>query len=113
MICDVFNQITLNAKLDAFKTHETTLFKQQLEEVEFMSNDLILLDRGYPSLGLLYELLQRNIHFYVRLKDNWWKEVNKMLEDGDTDKIVKFALKKISRAWPKSLIALKQILKFV
>jgi Transposase DDE domain len=94
LVYDVFNQVTLNAKIDAFKVHETALFKQQLEEVEFMPNDLILLDRGYPSVGLLNELLQRNIHFCVRLKDNWWKEVNKMLEDGETDKIVKFSLPK-------------------
>ena len=92
LVYDVFNQITLNAKMDAFKVHETTLFKQQLEEVDFMPDDLILLDRGYPSLGLLYELLQRNLHFCVRLKDNWWQEVNKMLSDGETDKIVTFAL---------------------
>ena len=91
---DVFNQITLNAKLDAFKVHETTLFKQQLEEIDFMDNDLMLLDRGYPSVGLLYELGQRNIDFCVRLKDNWWKEVNKMLKNGETDKIVKFTLSK-------------------
>lgn len=94
LVYDVFNQITLNAKIDAFKVHETTLFKQQLEEVDFMADDLILLDRGYPSVGLLYELLQRKIHFCVRLKDNWWKEVNKMLENGETDKIVKFSLNK-------------------
>lgn len=94
LIYDVFNQVTLNAKIDAFKVHETTLFKQQLEEIDFMADDLILLDRGYPSVGLLYELLQRNIHFCVRLKDNWWKEVNKMLENGETDKIVKFTLNK-------------------
>ena len=94
LVYDVFNQVTLHAKIDAFKVHETTLFKQQLEEVDFMADDLILLDRGYPSVGLLYELLQRNIHFCVRLKDNWWKEVNKMLEDGATDKIVKFTLNK-------------------
>lgn len=81
-------------KINAFKVHETTLFKQQLEEVDFMADDLILLDRGYSSMGLLYELLQRNIHFCVRLKDNWWKEVNKMLENGETDKIVQFTLNK-------------------
>ena len=94
LVYDVFNQITLNAKLDAFKVHETTLFKQQLEEIDFMANDLMLLDRGYPSVGLLYELGQRKIDFCVRLKDNWWKEVNKMLENGETDKIVKFTLSK-------------------
>lgn len=94
LVYDVFNQVTLNAKIDAFKTHETTLLKQQLEEVAFMHNDLLLLDRGYPSVGLLYELSQRKIHFCVRLKDSWWKEVNKMLTNGETDKVVTFSLPK-------------------
>lgn len=101
LVYDVFNQITLNAKIDAFKTHETTLLSQHLEEVAFMPNDLLLLDRGYPSVGLLYELSQRNIHFCVRLKDNWWKEVNKMLTNRETDKVVTFSLPKKQSDLPR------------
>jgi hypothetical protein len=50
------------------------------------------LDRGYPSIGLLYELQQRNVGFCVRLKDDWWKVVNGMLSEGKTDKIVTLTL---------------------
>lgn len=42
----------------------------------------------------MYELQQRNIDFCVRLKDNWWREVNAMLRANETDKIVRFILSK-------------------
>lgn len=94
LIYDVLNLVTLNAKIDAFKVHETTLLKTQLTEVKFMPDDVLLLDRGYSSIGLLYELQHRSIGFCVRLKDNWWKEVNAMLQAKETSKIVTFKLPK-------------------
>ena len=94
LVYDVFNLVTLNAKIAPFKTHETTLLKEQLSEIKFKENDLLLLDRGYPSIALLYELQQREIDFCVRLKDDWWNEVNQMLQAGETDKIITFTLPK-------------------
>ena len=94
LIYDVLNLVTLNAKIDTFQTHETALLKQQLEEVRFVKNDILLLDRGYPSFALLYELQAKEIDFCIRLKDNWWKEINTMLENNETDKIVTFTLNK-------------------
>ena len=94
LVYDVLNLVTLNAKIDTFKEHEITLLKTQLTEVKFMPDDILLLDRGYPSIGLLYELQHRSIGFCVRLKDNWWKEVNTMLEANQKDKIVIFTLPK-------------------
>lgn len=94
LVYDVLNLITLNAKIASFKEHENTLLKKQLTEVTFNSNDILLLDRGYPSIGLLYELQHRNVGFCVRLKDNWWKEINAMLAANETDKIVTFILPK-------------------
>jgi hypothetical protein len=94
LIYDVLNLTTLNAKIDTFETHETQLLKQQLEEVTFIKNDILLLDRGYPSFGLLYELQARNIDFCIRLKDNWWTEINTMLANDETDKTVTFTLNK-------------------
>lgn len=94
LVYDVLNLVTLNAKIDSFNEHETTLLKKQLTEVVFKPNDILLLDRGYPSIGLLYELQHRNIDFCVRLKDNWWKEVNAMLQASETDKTVTFILPK-------------------
>ena len=94
LVYDVLNLVTLNAKIAPFKTHETILLKTQLAEVAFKPNDVLILDRGYPSIGLLYELQHRNIDFCIRMKDSWWKEVNAMLSSNQTDKIVTFVLPK-------------------
>ena len=94
LIYDALNLVTLNAKLDAYNVSESTLLKAQLKEVSFKPDDILLLDRGYPSIGLLYELHHRKIGFCVRLKDNWWKAVNEMLKAGETDRIVTFSLPK-------------------
>lgn len=94
LIYDALNLVTLNAKLDAYEVSENTLLKAQLKEVSFKPDDILLLDRGYPSIGLLYELHHRKIGFCVRLKDNWWKAVNEMLKAGETDRIVTFSLPK-------------------
>ena len=94
LIYDPLNLVTLNAKIDAYNVSEITLLKEQLQEVSFKPDDILLIDRGYPSIGLLYELHHRKIGFCVRLKDNWWKAVNEMLKTGKTDKIVTFVLPK-------------------
>ena len=97
LVYDVLNLVTLNARIGTFKEHETTLLKEQLKEVKFRPADILLLDRGYPGIGLLYELQQRGIGFCVRLKDNWWNEVNTMLDANETDKAVTFTLSKKDR----------------
>lgn len=89
---DVGNLITLDARIDKFATSEQTLLREHLDTVTFLPNDILLLDRGYPSIALMYELQHRRIHFCMRMKDSWWKEVKAMLEAGETDKEVIFRL---------------------
>lgn len=89
---DVANLITLDARIDKFTTSEHALLRGHLGTVSFLPNDILLLDRGYPSIALMYELQHRNIHFCMRMKDSWWKEVQKMIEVGETDKEVTFRL---------------------
>jgi len=92
LIYDPLNLVTLNAKIDAYNVSEIALLKEQLLEVSFKPNDILLMDRGYPSISLIYGLHHRNIGFCIRLKDDWWKAVNEMLKVGETDKIVTFSL---------------------
>ena len=57
-----------------------------------MPDDMLLLDRTCPDISLMYGLQLRSIGFCMRLKDNWWKEVNTMLQAKQTSKIVTFRL---------------------
>ncbi len=91
-ICyDVLNQVTLDARLDKFTTSEPVLLQTHLKEVNFFAQDLLLLDRGYPSTALMYELAHMHIDFCIRLRMNW-KEAKKMCDAGQTDKEVVFRL---------------------
>ena len=59
-----------------------------------MADDTLVLDRGYPSIGLLYVLQHKGISLCIRLKENWWNEVNDMLEAKEIKKVVTFRLSK-------------------
>jgi len=62
-----------------------------------MDDDLILLDRGYPSLSLFFLLLAKKLHFCVRMKDDWWLEVDKFKKSEMNEHIVTFKLPKKDR----------------
>lgn len=74
---DVLNLLTLDARIDGFNVSETALLKEHLSAVSFKKADIILADRGYPSIALMYVLQQMGIAFCMRMKDSWWKEVEK------------------------------------
>jgi hypothetical protein len=59
--------------------------------------DLILLDRGYPSMALFFLLLAKNLHFCVKMMDNWWFEVDKFNKSELNEQIVTFKLPKKDR----------------
>lgn len=91
MLYDVLNYTTLDGQISGYDTGEKTLLEGHLNSVA-PGRDLLLMDRGYPSLSLLFKLQQEGIDYCIRMKDNWWKEVRKMLGSGETDKIVTFEL---------------------
>ncbi len=90
MLYDVLNYITLDATLAPLSIGERELCRGHFAQMQ--EDDLVLLDRGYPSLGLFFEMIARKVHFCARMTDNWWLEVKQMLDEGETDKIVSFQL---------------------
>lgn len=95
MLYDVFNQITIDSKLEAWSLGERDLLVSHLDKVE--AGDLLLLDRGYPCFWLLFLLKARDIEFCVRLQDNWWLEVKSFRESDEKERIVSFSLPKKDR----------------
>lgn len=92
VIYDVLNLTTLDVQIGGYTTSERALLDRHLSECSFEPNDLLLLDRGYAGIGLMYELQQQGRAFCIRLTDDWWKEVRQMIEKGEKDKIVSFPL---------------------
>ncbi|WP_179091400.1 IS4 family transposase, partial [[Flexibacter] sp. ATCC 35208] len=92
LMYDVLNLVTLDAIIDKYAVSEQILLRQHLSNVKFLRKDLLLLDRGYPGMSLMYTLQHKQIDYCIRLKGDWWKEGRTMLENGETDKIVTFTL---------------------
>jgi Transposase DDE domain len=88
VLYDVLNHLTIDAKIAPFSTGEQTMAYQHLECVE--KGDLLLYDRLYGSFKLMHSILERKAHFCIRMKDNWFKEVEQFQKEAVNDKIVTF-----------------------
>lgn len=98
ILYDVLNQISIDAQLAPFKSQgakkssEQSLLQKHMAKLK--PNDLLLLDRGYPSLALFFQLKAQSVEFCVRMKGSWWTEVRKFRESTDKEVIVSFNLPK-------------------
>jgi len=96
MLYDVLNQIVLDGQIGPYKTtnqksgSERALLQNHLPRLA--PADLLLLDRGYPSLHLFFELSALKVNFCVRMKTGWWKLVREFLATGEKEGIVEFEL---------------------
>lgn len=87
---DTLNLITLDAQLAPYSSNERELLYKHLEKIR--QGDLLLLDRGYPSRALIFELKARGIEFCMRMKEDWWLDVKKFAESGQREQLVTFTL---------------------
>lgn len=93
ILYDVLNLLTLDIELGRYETSEKELLQRHLHRME-PGRDLLLLDRGYPSLSLMFELQALGIDYCIRMQETWWLEVRTMIAEGETDKLVTFKLPK-------------------
>jgi len=87
---DPINMLTLDAQIAPYTSSERALLYKHLDKVQ--KGDLLLLDRGYPSLALIFLLKAKGIQFCMRMKEDWWLSVKAFSESGKTQKIVSFRL---------------------
>ena len=89
-IYDVFNQITIDAQIDSFDTHELDLFERHSKHLK--PCDLLLMDRGYACFWTMFLLQAKGVSFCIRMKDNWWKVVHEFSKSTDNERFVEFSL---------------------
>jgi hypothetical protein len=103
MLYDVMNLLTADSEIAPYSSNERSLFYHHLEYT--MEDDLILMDRGYPSIGLFFLLQAKGLHFCARMKESWWKEVDRFVKSGKKEAIVTFRLPvkdhKLLKDYPK------------
>ena len=95
VLYDVLNQVAIDGQIDRYDSSERDLLLKHLEFTK--KGDLLLLDRGYPCFWLLFLLIAKEIGLCVRLKGNWWNEVNEFVKSTDNERVVKFKLPKKDR----------------
>lgn len=92
VLYDVLNQLCLDSEIEGLKTSETDLLVRHLDYTN--TGDLLLLDRFYPSKWLFFLLMAKGINFCVRMKKDWWKEVESFTKSKSKEQIVSFKLPK-------------------
>jgi hypothetical protein len=92
MLYDVLNQVTIDARMGPYRLSEHDLLKEHLDFIK--PGDLLLLDRGYPSIWLLFMLHARGIDYCIRLKDDWWLSVRDFMNKEVKDDLITFSLPK-------------------
>lgn len=91
VLYDVLNLTVPDAQIGSYGTSERELARKHLDKVN-KDTDLLLFDRGYPSLSFMFEMQAQGIQYLIRMREDWWLEVRKMLASGETDKQVTFTL---------------------
>lgn len=94
-IYDVLNLVSLDSQIAAFDVSEKELLHRHLDSLK--PDDLLLMDRGYPSKALFFLLMAKGIHFCARMKADWWLELRGFCQSKHTQKIVTFKLPKRDR----------------
>jgi len=95
LLYDPLNMLTLDARMAPYASSELELLYKHLAKVN--KGDLLLLDRGYPNIALMFLLKAKGIGFCMRMKVDWWLAVKEFSESDKTDDIVQFLLPKKDR----------------
>lgn len=83
---DVLNNLSIDIKLVNRKIGEQALALQHLKFCN--KNDLILLDRGYPSYELFRGIKASGIHFCARVTVANWGIAKRLVESGQKETVV-------------------------
>jgi hypothetical protein len=79
-------EMTLSAELYSASIGERQMLFEHLHKLN--TNDLLVLDRGYPARWLIAHLTQRCIHFCMRVDQTGFVAVRDFLRSGATEKII-------------------------
>lgn len=88
---DVLNRMVVDAHLAPYRVGEREMALMHLGCVG--SNDLVLLDRGYPAFWLLSVLSSLGVQFCMRICSSHSSELREFAKSGVRERIVKMAVR--------------------
>lgn len=83
---DVLNRIAIDAVLTTRKEGEGALAIEHMAKMS--TDDLVLFDRGYPSLKLFRTLLDAGINFCSRMAVGNWTVAKELVDSEDKERVV-------------------------
>lgn len=109
LLYDIENRMTLSAQLKAYGSSEKAMLAEQLELIGDEVPTLLVLDQGYRSLTLMYQISQKGWHFIVRVPgQGFLSEVKEAATAGQQDVVLSIDLQRGWRAHDARLKALAQ-----
>lgn len=109
-IYDVLNDMIVESKLAGYGEDERTLLKESAKRLikdGKQRKDIIIADRGFPSLGVIYELADSNFDFVIRYTGGHFiKETVEFFNSEETDTEITIDLREIRKRkkWSKYAI---------
>lgn len=91
VLYDVMNEMVIDGILSPNAIGEVTLAHQHVAHIK--QDDLVILDRGYPSFGLALDILSASAGFLFRCKASFNKVTQKFANSDKTDEIVEIGPK--------------------
>jgi len=91
----------LHTCLKPYKSDERVMAIEHFEALRSSNIDLkrflVIFDRGYPSLSLIYYLVRNEINFLIRCGTGFIKEVNEILKSNKRDEIIKITPQRLKQ----------------
>ena len=102
ILYDVENTLVIDGILDKYSSNERAMAISHLEtwlemkkEINDITKDLVIFDRGYPSLYLISYMKNRNTDFLMRITNSFLSETNKVIsKEGEIDEIIEINITK-------------------
>jgi hypothetical protein len=98
---DVLNKITVNTYLERGDSSERTLFDRHIEKINQITlgvRDIIIADRGYPSLYLFVKMLKKGCNFVIRCSEKGFiNEIKEFSKTPINDSIIEIGLDQAQR----------------
>ena len=101
VIYDLENHIVLDGILNSYASSERAMAVEHIRQLKKYKKahkekykDLVIFDRGYPSIGLISYMNQENIDYLMRIQSNTFKEMEAFKESELDDTILELEITK-------------------
>lgn len=98
-IYDVLNELSYHTTITPYRESERSAALKHLTHVK--EDDLVLYDRGYPSLQLIAYHTSQKLQFCFRAKVSGWNIVTKFVKSGKSEAIVELSPSSRNMKWFK------------